>query len=61
MSEHTSTKELTTAARRVVDHFDSNMIERLFFTFGAGKAFWIASAVEKLRDAIAKAEGEVQP
>jgi len=61
MSDQTSTKELITAARRVVDNFDSNMIERLFFTLGAAKAFWIATAVEKLRDAIAKAEQEVQP
>lgn len=61
MSNHTQTKDLITAARRVVDHFDGNMIERLFFTLGAAKAFWIGTAVEKLRDAIAKAESEVMP
>lgn len=61
MNKHTQTKDLITAAKHVIGCFNSDMIERLFFTIGAAKAYSIATAVEKLRDAIAKAEGEMMP
>lgn len=60
MNEQTQAKDLITAAKHVVGCFNSDMIERLFFTIGAAKAYSIATAVEKLRETIAKAEEEAQ-
>lgn len=59
MNDHTQTKDLITAAKHVIGCFNSDITEILFFTIGAAKAYSIATAVEKLRETIAKAEEEV--